>query len=336
MGKSIINKHIDNKDNLKRELFVTDIEKAKGEVVICNDSEDPSIYIVDNNNNVVKISGNNGGGNNEGNSYDDTKIWTQVNQNTEDINNLKSEVENIKEGIDIQIPELENYATKEFVYELADAYLEQGEKYIDDEIDSVKIDVADLKTAVDNIEIPVKDVTVDGISVLSEEGVAEIIIPQVNLEPYATKDEVKEVSDNLTEVEGRVASAETDIVNINNKIGELPEETVISDTLEEIKSSIENNKNIIDEYTINNKKISENPTLDTDNIKISENYSTLNEVTEDSKLNLISPDDVITNAISKLEIMLANTTLALTAALNDIESKLTELENKVNNIENNK
>ena len=34
--------------------------------------------------------------------------------------------------------------------------------------------------------------------------------------------------------------------------------------------------------------------------------------------------------------MLANTTLALTAALNDIESKLTELENKVNNIENNK
>ena len=300
MGKSIINKHIDNKDNLKRELFVTDIEKAKGEVVICNDSEDPSIYIVDNNNNVVKISGNNGGGNNEGNSYDDTKIWTQVNQNTEDINNLKSEVENIKEGIDIQIPELENYATKEFVNELADAYLEQGEKYIDDEIDSVKIDVADLKTAVDNIEIPVKDVTVDGISVLSEEGVAEIIIPQVNLEPYATKDEVKEVSDNLTEVEGRVASAETDIVNINNK------------------------------------KISENPTLDTDNIKISENYSTLNEVTEDSKLNLISPDDVITNAISKLEIMLANTTLALTAALNDIESKLTELENKVNNIENNK
>lgn len=350
MAKAIINKHIDNKDNLKRELFVTDIEKAKGEIVICNDIEEPSIYIVDNDNNVVKISGN-GGGNGESGSYDDTKIWTQVNQNTEDINVLKSDVENLKEGIDIQIPELENYATKEFVNELADTYLEQGEKYIDDEIDSVKNeidnikisvgdsesglikDVADLKTAVENIEAPVKDVTVDGNSVLNEEGIAVITFP--SLEPYATKDEVKEVSDNLTEVEGRVASAETDIVNINNKIGELPEETVISDTLEEIKSSIETNKNIIDEYTINNKKISENPTLDTDNIKISENYSTLNDVTEDSKLNLISPDDVITNAISKLEIMLANTTLALTAALNDIESKLTDLENKVNNIENN-
>ena len=98
MAKAIINKHIDNKDNLKRELFVTDIEKAKGEILICNDIEEPSIYIVDNDNNVVKISGN-GGGNGESGSYDDTKIWTQVNQNTEDINFLKTENSELRSRI---------------------------------------------------------------------------------------------------------------------------------------------------------------------------------------------------------------------------------------------
>jgi hypothetical protein len=38
----------------------------------------------------------------------------------------------------------------------------------------------------------------------------------------------------------------------------------------------------------------------------------------------IFPGDIVTNAISKLEVTLANTTLALTAAVNDIESRLGE------------
>lgn len=87
MGKTIINKHIDDSSKIKRKLFHDDLIKAKGEIIINNDPENPSIYIVNNKNEVVKVSGSNN--TTGGTAYDDTKIWKQVNENTNKIKQLQ-------------------------------------------------------------------------------------------------------------------------------------------------------------------------------------------------------------------------------------------------------
>ena len=108
----------------------------------------------------------------------------------------------------------------------AEQDIDNLEAVVGDSENGLVKDVADLKTAVDNIEVPVKDVTVDGNSVLNEEGVAVITLP--SLEPYATKEGLKEVSDNLTGVEGRVTSAETRITEV---------ETAVSTKVEQVEGS---------------------------------------------------------------------------------------------------
>lgn len=80
--------------------------------------------------------------------------------------------------------------------------------------------------------------------------------------------------------------------------------------LAEVKSSI-------DEYTVNSKRISENPILDTTDLKVNENYTSINQQIEN-----VVPGDILTTAISKLEVMLANTTLALTAAISDLDKRI--------------
>ena len=59
--KAIINKHIDNSTQLTNDKFVSELEKAKGEIIICNDPENPTIYIMDTQGNPKKISGGGGG-----------------------------------------------------------------------------------------------------------------------------------------------------------------------------------------------------------------------------------------------------------------------------------
>lgn len=59
MGKAIVNKHIDNKDNLQKELFVLDLENAKGEIIICNDKNDPSLFILNTDGELSNLSNKN-------------------------------------------------------------------------------------------------------------------------------------------------------------------------------------------------------------------------------------------------------------------------------------
>jgi hypothetical protein len=123
-------------------------------------------------------------------------------------------------------------------------------------------------------------------------------------------------------------SASTQVTNLENdikqKIGTLAEDKTVVDMIADVESAnaanaqeIIETKNIIDVYTINEKKISENPVLDSHDILVSEEYSPLTQPAEN-----VVPGDLMTIAISKLEIMLANTTLALTAAINDLEMKI--------------
>ena len=131
-------------------------------------------------------------------------------------------------------------------------------------------------------------------------------------------EELKKADTNLT----NAIKATND--SITNTIGVVTDGKTVVEMIADVEAvsaqnaqDIIDNKNIIDEYTINEKKISENPVLDSNDILLSEEYTTLTQPAEN-----VIPGDLVTTAISKLEVMLANTTLALTAAINDLEMKI--------------
>lgn len=87
MAKGIINKHIDNVNGVVlSEKFDANAELRKGEILICNDPDNPTIYIMDTNGNPKKISGGSG---EAGAPYDDTAIWEAVNKNSAAIDDLE-------------------------------------------------------------------------------------------------------------------------------------------------------------------------------------------------------------------------------------------------------
>lgn len=135
-------------------------------------------------------------------------------------------------------------------------------------------------------------------------------------------------STNKTTLEGKISTLDTTlsttIGQISSTIGTVDEgKTVvglINDTnalVSANKQDIDNNKATIDAYTVNKKPISTNPVLNSDDLLVAEEYSVLTQKAEN-----VFPGDVITTAISKIEVMLANTTLALTAAINDLETRI--------------
>lgn len=63
MAKAIINKHIDNASDIDSSLFLTDSELSKGEIVICNDTNNPSIYIKTNDGEIAQVAGGDSGDN---------------------------------------------------------------------------------------------------------------------------------------------------------------------------------------------------------------------------------------------------------------------------------
>lgn len=123
-------------------------------------------------------------------------------------------------------------------------------------------------------------------------------------------DFVKEVEDDFKEIDAQIKK-------IDSKIGDISEDETVLSLISNLDGSINDNKSEIDSYTINDKKISTNPILTSTDITIDESYSTITNNSEN-----VIPGEIITTAISKLEIMLANTTLALTAAINDLESRI--------------
>lgn len=139
-------------------------------------------------------------------------------------------------------------------------------------------------------------------------------------------DSVKDVNEALKPLTQRVNLAhkkieanEESIDTLNETVSEHTTilETLTNGTEGSIGSLINDAKETIDSYTVNNKKISESPVLDTNDIKVSNDFSLLDRTEEH-----VYPGDIITDALSKLEIMLANTTLALTAAINDLEYRI--------------
>ena len=119
------------------------------------------------------------------------------------------------------------------------------------------------------------------------------------------------------DLEEAVTYIDVQIAAIKAQIGEIGENKTVIDLINNIIAEVSANKKTIDTYTINKKIISENPVLNSDDLSMSETYSTLKQLGD-----YIAPGDIITTAISKIEVMLANTTLALTAAITDVELRL--------------
>jgi hypothetical protein len=90
MSKAIINKHVDNSELINRNSFVEKDEKSKGEIIICNDVLDPSIYIINNEGQVTKISGG---------KYDDTNIYREVQKNADAINKNRISISDLEKTI---------------------------------------------------------------------------------------------------------------------------------------------------------------------------------------------------------------------------------------------
>jgi hypothetical protein len=133
---------------------------------------------------------------------------------------------------------------------------------------------------------------------------------------------------NKAALEGQITTLNTtlntEIGKISSTIGTVEEGKTVVGLIDETnslvsanKQDIDNNKATIDTYTVNKKPISTNPVLSSDDLLVGEEYSVLTQKAEN-----VFPGDVITTAISKIEVMLANTTLALTAAINDLETRI--------------
>lgn len=342
MAKAIINKHIDSvQDVVLTDLFIKDEEQNKGELVICNDPENPTIYIMDTTGNPRKIAGGGGSGSSE--AYDDTAIWNAVNKNTEAIADLK---ENPSGDVDEVIETL----TKDI------EGINETVTTLDGTVTGITETVEGISGTIETITENVNGVT-ENLSAVSA-SIGEVpegstLVGMVNdvqgtIEANAqaiedAKTTISNVESALTEeieslklVDSKnkedLNSAITSVGNRLNatieSIGTVAEGATVVGMINDVQGvteanaqAIADNKTVIDEYTVNGKKISENPVLNTDDILVADNYSTLAQPSDN-----VYPGDIITTAISKLEIMLANTTLALTAAINDLEQRLQALE----------
>ena len=149
-------------------------------------------------------------------------------------------------------------------------------------------------------------------------------VPAVNKRIFNTLEDALSFANDYNDsaIEGLQLSVIADETENNNglyfirKIKSSPEDT--DAVLEKVgESDLNETKAIIDGYTVNNKKISENPVIDTDDLSINDSYGIVNRDYEN-----IMPGDILTEAISKLEIALANTTLALTAAISDLDKRI--------------
>lgn len=94
MAKAIINKHIEAGVVPTSDMFVENKEHAKGEIIICNDPKNPTLYILDSNDDVRKVSG----GNSEGSAYDDTAIRGLIKENEENIASNSAAIQELKEN----------------------------------------------------------------------------------------------------------------------------------------------------------------------------------------------------------------------------------------------
>ena len=288
-------------------------ELAKGLILINNDVNDPSIYIKNTGGDIVKISGN-------GTIVVDTYEEAEVNATENNIGKIiyvKGDSPYIVVGTGTLMKLAVSTASGDLDTDLANLKSDFNSHKINTEIHVTQED----RERWDNIEIPavpVQDVTVNGESVLNENGIATIEIPEVDLTPYETIENVDVLRGRMDEAEQAISKEITDR----------------TESVEVLQAAIDEN---IQDIEVNNRsihsldeRISE---AETNIGNIKENLLSVEEdiVTLDSRMD--TAEEKINANIDSIADNLENITL-LSDNINDIEDDINTLTNRVDTFEN--
>lgn len=281
INRAVIHKHVDKLPESglteARKYFVDNSDYAKGEIIICNDPENPSIYILNNKGIVTKISGGSSNTNPDSPGYDGTVI---------------QRLENLETSAGTIVYMIENNSDR--INELI------GE---DENGNIINTDYNTLLKIANWITANTKTI--------------EVINGNINSLSSHT-----ETLNGIISGYSKQYTVNTHITDIEEKFDGLINK--LESGIKETKNEISSTKTEIDSYTINSKPISESPILNSDDLQISENYlSNESDVINNLRyMTNVYTSDQLTNAISKLEIALAKTTLSLTSAIIDLESRI--------------
>ena len=166
--------------------------------------------------------------------------------------------------------------------------------------------------------IKVGSLDVDGVNLLINSkigdglGENETVLGYVNTSVSNINDSLTTINNSITDINRVIEEKTTEISNI---IGDISDGENIIGIISDVQNTVTENKETIDNYTINDKKISESPELDSDDFKISDAYSSTVE-------GNVTPDDTVTSAIGKIDFLLKESIKAFAASLNDLEERI--------------
>ena len=280
MAKAIINKHIDSvQDVVLTELFAKDEKKNKGELLICNDPENPTIYIMDTTGNPRKIAGGGGSGSSE--AYDDTAIWNAVNKNTEAIADLKdnpsSDIDGVVEALTKDIEGINE------TVETLDGTVTGITETVNGVTENLNTISASIGAVPEGSTLVGMVSDVQGATEANAQAIEDAKSTIGGVESTLTE-EIESLKLADSSLNSTINSVDTKLNSTIGSIGTVAEGATVvgmisdaQDAIEANAQAIADNKSAIDEYTVNGKKISENPVLNTDDILVADNYSTLNK-----------------------------------------------------------
>lgn len=260
-------------------------------------------------------------------AVDLTEIERRLTVNETDIDNLEGRVKSIEDGnLDIDLTEIETRITNvetsattnyQLILDINDGIevLSGNDADFEERITTLEnvepIDLSGIENNIKVIEQTLKTVkdTANDASSKANESIREI---KVN------GDDFIDLSVNKN---GRTSeiTLTTNIVNYKDATEEL---NGLASTLD-IKNEVNEIKSFIDNYTINGKIISENPEINTNDLILGDDY--LNIKPENSQ-NVL-PNDGLTLALAKIEKKMDVALEIFTAALNDLNNRIKELEN---------
>ena len=259
---------------------------------------------------------------------------TNINSNISDINEtietINDEIVDIKEDVTNKHTETNNVISG-----------------ITEEIGTIKDDISTINTNISNIDENLTTTTSNIVDIIDNQlpsindSISDVTIEVTNIKEEISgyTETLNQISDTTNELNEQVGNAMSDFTNLSNTVSTfktsintntenintlLTDVSANTETLNvltgdeegSINKKINDTKAEIDTYTVNGKLISESPVLDSNDLNISTGY-TITNVGE-----RISPEEHLTTAFAKLESVLLKTTLAITAALNDLESRI--------------
>lgn len=166
--------------------------------------------------------------------------------------------------------------------------------------------------------IKVGSLDVDGVNLLINSKIGDGLEEDDTVLGYVDRS-VSDINNSLTTINNSIDDInrviEEKTTEISNIIGDISDGENIIGIISNVQNTVTENKTTIDNYTINDKKISESPKLNSDDFKISNDYSSTVE-------GNVTPDDTVTSAIGKIEFSLKESIKAFAASLNDLEVRI--------------